>query len=102
MTTPNKPPTWPQRYQKKPVIIDAIQFMSDNIQTVVKFLNDAGQKEVTFNIQDGHGSLEVQTEEGPLTARVGSYIIKGIEGEVYPCRADIFHKTYIPVGEEEL
>ena len=87
------------KYRKKPVIIDAFQFDGD-------FMN----KDRTYYIPDwavdmvhkGYikfksyvkGELEIKTLEGVMIANVGDYIIKGVNGEVYPCKPDIFEKTY--------
>jgi hypothetical protein len=43
--------------------------------------------------------LEIETLEGTMTARFGDYVIKGIQGELYPCREDIFESTYEAVDE---
>jgi hypothetical protein len=75
-------------YRKKPVEIEAIQWTGDNFDelerftdnsTLVKFLNH---------------ELLVYTLEGVMHASIGDYIIKGVEGEFYPCKPDIFNKTY--------
>jgi hypothetical protein len=45
--------------------------------------------------------LRIPTYEGYVFASVGDYIIKGVEGEFYPCKPDIFEKTYEMVGEDK-
>lgn len=44
------------------------------------------------------GTLDVATLEGVMTADIGDYVIKGVSGEIYPCKPDIFHATYDPVS----
>lgn len=73
------------RYRKKPVVIEAVQFQVnfDEIETFVG--GDAEFRD---------GELVIATLEGPLRAAPGDYIIKGIKGEFYPCKPDIFAATY--------
>jgi len=48
----------------------------------------------------GKPQLEIKTLEGTMCADIGDYIIKGVNGEFYPCKPDIFEKIYEKVGEE--
>lgn len=80
------------KYRKKPVIIDAIQWTGENSDEAFWF---AGP----FIYVDLHDELVIQTLEGNLRAKVGDYIIKGVNGEVYPCKPGIFEKTYERVEE---
>lgn len=74
------------KYRKKPVVIEAIQLSCTNIGDVEDFVGgDAA-------IEDG--DLIIATLEGPLRASVGDYIIKGVKGEFYPCKPEIFALTY--------
>ena len=76
----------PRFYQKRPVKIRAIQWTGENHQAVADF---AGHH------ADIHEQLVViATEEGLMSAKVGDYIIEGVQGEYYPCRPDIFIQTY--------
>lgn len=89
-----------KRYMKKPVVIEAIQLIPRNTQEVIKFLIESGHKNITTRLSDDKpGVIEIPTEEGTMDAKVGSYIIKGVEGEVYPCKPEIFAKTYEEVAE---
>lgn len=74
------------KYRKKPVVIDAIQYNGENIEQIVNFTN----KGIEFNGE----TMEIKTLEGNMKASVGDYIIKGVNGEFYPCKPDIFNKTY--------
>lgn len=73
------------KYRKKPVEIDAIQWTGDNNIEIFKFCNMS-----YINDQE----LRIQTLEGSMIASVGDYIIKGVKGEFYPCKPDIFEMTY--------
>jgi hypothetical protein len=79
-------------YRKKPVEIQAIQYTGENAPAVVEFAFDAG----TRNAFDGTDNLIIPTLEGDMTANPGDYIIKGVKGEFYPCKPDIFEATYEP------
>ena len=82
-----------RKFRKKPVVIDALQWTGtiDNLVEMAAFAGD----EALVN----DGKLEIYTLEGVMTASVGDYIIKGIKGEFYPCRKDIFEETYEEVFE---
>jgi len=73
------------KYRKKPVEIDAIQWTGDNNIEIFKFCNMS-----YINDQE----LRIQTLEGSMIASIGDYIIKGVKGEFYPCKPDIFEMTY--------
>lgn len=79
------------QYRKKPVVIEAVQYTGDNYSEVYKFLGwkDEGEMGEWFNID---------TLEGVMTAKKGDFIIKGVNGEFYPCKPDIFEKTYEKVN----
>lgn len=83
-----------KKYRKKPVVIEAVEFKGfENIEEVQKFMK--GNIKINFpsdNENDIH--MLIDTLEGTMIAKVGDYIIKGVNGEYYPCKADIFHKTY--------
>jgi hypothetical protein len=77
-------------YRKKPVEIDAIQWTGDNRLEIFDFCNMS-----YINDQE----LRIQTLEGSMIASVGDYIIKGVKGEFYPCKPDIFEMTYEEVEQ---
>lgn len=83
------------KYRKKPVEIEAIEYVGSNINDVAEFVGDdsAGQYSTESDF------YEIETLEGDMTARHGDYIIKGVQGEFYPCKPDIFHETYEEVRE---
>ena len=77
------------KYRKKPIVIEARQF---NIPcgTVAEW---CGGKAI---LDGGTCVLRIETLEGAMNASVGDYIIKGVKGEFYPCKPDIFEATYEP------
>lgn len=82
------------KYRKKPVIVDAIQYDGVNLKNVAEFMC------IKYCTLDRHNNLVIGTLEGDMRAAIGDYIIRGVEGEYYPCKPDIFEKTYEPVPEE--
>lgn len=81
-------------YRKKPVDIQALQFNRDNFTEVERFTGGAAH---TFTIErrpNGIATCIIQTLEGQHIATEGDYIIRGVEGEFYPCKPGIFEKTY--------
>ena len=90
------------KYRKKPVIVDAIQWTRENDIELESWL--CSEKSVELEIDDhlyvaGVGvpyisGIKIKTLEGIMEAKYGDYIIKGVNGEFYPCKPDIFEKTY--------
>ena len=72
------------KYRKKPVEIEAIQWDGDT-EPILDFCKSAEFRD---------GELYIQTLEGQMHASLNDYIIKGIQGEFYPCKPDIFEQTY--------
>lgn len=85
------------RYRKKPVEIEAIQLTQDNMIEVLTFCNHGD----IIASSEGN-NISIKTLEGTMTGNVGDYIIKGVAGEFYPCKPDIFEATYEPVDFEML
>lgn len=84
------------QWRKKPVVIEAIQFPEGFPLTVLSFVNDNGGQSYWPNADDGH--VTIRTLEGDMIAMPGDWIIKGVKGEFYPCKPDIFEATYEPVS----
>lgn len=76
------------KYRKKPVVIEAIQFNGNNFDEICRF---AG---LAVRIVGREQNLNINTLEGIMKASPGDYIIKGVKGEFYPCKPDIFEATY--------
>lgn len=88
------------KYRKKPVVIEAIQYQrEDNIMQVQDFFESKNGRELLFDV--GKNEYFIRTPEGDMYLTKGDWVIKGIKGEFYPCKPDIFEATYEPVGEEE-
>jgi len=89
------------KYRKKPVVIEAWDWLGGGFQTdAPRWLRDykaADGRQVTER-QDG--TLLIPTLEGDHTASIGDWIIRGVKGEVYPCKPDIFDATYDRVEAE--
>ena len=81
------------KYRKKPVVIDALQYIhdSDGLKYMAEFM---GGECMTKPGDDGAYQLHIETLEGTMKANNGDWIIKGVKGEYYPCKPDIFHATY--------
>ena len=76
------------KYTKKPVTIDAIIWNGENIDEIANFMNWRNFE------HDKRNGLIIRTLEGSHNASIGDYIIKGVKGEFYPCKPDIFLMTY--------
>lgn len=88
-----------KKYRNKPVIIEAIQF-EDNADCILAIHKFVGQETTRVNYEDKDNPyIKIETLEGTMKASVGDYIIKGVNGEFYPCKPDIFAKTYEEITE---
>ena len=83
------------KYRKKPIVIEAIRYIGENIEQVTKFV---GSENLAFSTKGG-GVLDILTKEGRIEASIGDFIIKGVKGEFYPCKPDIFAMSYDKVEE---
>ena len=81
------------RYRKKPVVIEAIQFKGINIAEIAQFLVSGGVKFVP-----DMRYVDIVTLEGTMRADIGDWVIRGVKGEFYPFKPDIFEATYEPAG----
>lgn len=75
------------KYRKKPVVVEAVQWNGNNHKEVIDF----AENKIWF---DALGNIWIATLEGDMVAKKGDYIIKGVQGEFYPCKPDIFAQTY--------
>ena len=86
------------RFRKKPIIIEAMQLPAeheDAPEELIQFL-EKGNNSWT---SERDGSLCIYTLEGDMLAMPGDWVIRGIQGELYPCKPDIFLATYEPVSD---
>lgn len=84
------------KYRKKPVVIGAVKWdgRTKTISMLAPFENATESPEITED-----GRLHITTLEGVMTAEIGDFIIRGVAGEIYPCKPDIFERTYEPVED---
>lgn len=95
-------------YKKKPVIIEAVQWNGNNEIEIMGFVGarlavskPPYQMQHDVDLLDSHYLIIIPTLEGDMTASRGDYIIKGVKGEFYPCKPDIFLLTYELVVYED-
>ena len=87
------------KFRKKPVIIDAIQFIDDP-ETLINIQELMNNSDLIIDYADKNNpKLKITTLEGVMEASLGDYIIRGVKGEFYPCKPDIFFLTYEPIME---
>jgi hypothetical protein len=85
----------PAKYRKKPVVIEAIQYDRTNGGVIAKWCGGREQFEgKASDPTDVAEWIDIPTLEGVMKAQIGDFIIKGVNGEFYPCKPDIFAKTY--------
>lgn len=87
------------KYRKKPVVIEAFQWTGGPDQTEdPEWMIDAIRNGTAFihssSTGQNHFDMHIETLEGTMTANPYDYIIKGVKGELYPCKPDIFEATY--------
>lgn len=85
-----------KQYRKNPLIVEAVKWDGTNADEIINWAGEEcifkkGPKNVIF--------LTFITLEGTMDAQIGDFIIKGINGEFYPCKPDIFYKTYEEVTQ---
>ncbi len=85
------------KFRKKPVVIEAVQFTGENHEEIMDFMDGrliVGIPQATKpRLEDG--VIIIKTLEGGMTASVGDWIIKGVQGEFYPCKPDIFLRQHM-------
>jgi hypothetical protein len=86
------------RYRKKPVEIEAVQFTGtgESCTEITEFLGGSHSGKQRWNSTTNTGGV-ILTLEGEMTFVPGDWIIRGVQGEFYPCKPDIFATTYEPV-----
>lgn len=91
------------RYRKKPVVIEAMHYdgTRPSIEAIYRWANDYRQADEDPWIPDDVQDVLIDTLEGHMRADPGDWIIKGVQGEFYPCKPDIFEATYELVGESD-
>jgi hypothetical protein len=84
----------PSRYRKKPVVIEAMRLIpgTDNWKDVCDWMHRSDPRPDFGHY--GDGAVRITTLEGTMYADSGDWIIRGVQGEFYPCKPDIFEATY--------
>lgn len=88
-----------KKYVKKPVVVEAIQWKGDNFKEVKEITKDSPTERAIMIHPHNDDCLLIVTLEGEMRADKGDYIIKVVEGEFYPCKPDIFDKSYEAVEQ---
>ena len=94
-------------YRKKPVVVKAVQWTGENLREVIAFMDGppetkshhAGMMWEQYEDLVRKNGLKIYTLEGKMDASPGDWIIKGVKGEFYPCKPDIFAATYDPANQ---
>lgn len=81
-----------KRYKTKPCEIEAIEWTGDNFEEIAEFTNHTAAMMLMYSSR--RYELIIKTLEDYMIASVGDFIIKGLKGEFYPCKPDVFHKKY--------
>lgn len=87
------------KFQKKPVMIEAVQFTGSNHREVLSFVYPDLSEDAIVGAETMWLPVVIETLEGDMTASPGDWIIKGVKGEFYPCKPDIFAATYSECAE---
>lgn len=90
------------KYRKKPVVIEAIQWTGENLSEVLNFTGRHPRFDEFFedfedykrHVESDGRIFKILTLEGTMSAQPGDWIIRGVSGEHYPCKPDIFAATY--------
>jgi hypothetical protein len=96
----------PKKFRKKPVVIEALRWdgTAEGAIPIIDWILATGQRAASYDDGDpGVGvpeSLRIETLEGTMRAEPGDWIIRGVQGEFYPCKPDIFIATYEGVFDD--
>jgi hypothetical protein len=86
------------KYRKKPVVVEAVRWDGDP-DTANTFIGESYGVDWEY-FEKGSDAIRIPTLEGDHRGEVGDWIIRGVKGEFYPCKPDIFEATYEPVEEQ--
>ena len=87
-------------YRKKPVMIEAYLW-DGGYESAMRIMEWSGQQVVMVDVGTGNETLSIKTLEGVMTGNKGDFIIRGTQGEYYPCKPVIFEDSYEELVEEE-
>ena len=94
------------KYRKKPVVVEAVRWTGSNLEEIRNFVGSDLIEEcmelfdIKRTLKEMLVDIAIDTLEGTMRVDYGDYIIKGIQGELYPCKPDIFLATYEEVIED--
>ncbi len=90
-----------KKFRKKPVVVEAVKVTKKNMWDVMNWIvnntPDESPRSAYVDKSIFEPRLIIQTLEGSMEANIGEYVIKGVKGEFYPCKADVFDMTYTEV-----
>ena len=95
------------KFRKKPVVVEAVRWTGSNLEEIRNFVgSNLIEDWVEFfdikrTLKEMLVGIAIDTLEGTMIVDYGDYIIKGVKGEFYPCKPDIFEQTYEEVIEDE-
>lgn len=90
------------KFRKKPMVVEAMQFTGKNATEIISWAHEglpAMANSIVFRDPVSNHLISIRTMEGIMLATPGDWIIKGIEGEFYPCKPGIFDRTYEKEGK---
>lgn len=94
------------KYKKKPIVVEAIRWTGSNLEEIRNFVGSDLIEEcvelfdIKRTLKKMLVDIAIETPEGTMRVDYGDYIIKGVQGELYPCKPDIFLATYEEVAED--
>ena len=93
------------KYRRKPIIVDAVKMLSCGFAETPEWVTKAlSENIIYYSNVDGTNYIKdgfiVQTLDGNMIGNIGDYLIRGVDGEIYPCKGDIFRKTYELMEED--
>ena len=89
------------KFRKKPVVVEAVQFLPAQkyLDGIMRLAAEGYRRVDLLTMEGAYPQLFIDTLEGRMEARIGDWIIKGVNGELYPCKPDIFEATYERVDD---
>ncbi|MFF4777611.1 hypothetical protein ACFY05_32740 [Microtetraspora fusca] len=85
------------KYRRLPLVLDAVQFTGDNFPDLAQFFREGYTGTLDWNDDPTTGG-EILTVDGSITFEVGDWLIRGIEGEYYPIKDNVFRASYEPAA----
>jgi len=82
------------KFRKKPVVIEAMHFTDESKDRALRWAKEADRNCWAADDANGAPIIKIKTLEGIMAANLGDWIIKGVKGELYPCKPDVFELTY--------